>query len=112
MRPSLIYWGEFIDLTNGKGSDPPVARWFIGEDLPTGPIRYMRYPKTYNPYPSFSDDPDRMTSSFYRCGLEDNGGVHNNSGVANKTAYLMTDGDIFNGIAVGGLGITKVAKIF
>ena len=40
------------------------------------------------------------------------GGVHINSGVSNKAAYLMTDGGSFNGKTVIGLGITKTAKIY
>ncbi len=45
--------------------------------------------------------------------LFDNGGVHLNSGVNNKAAFLMTDGDkSFNGRTVTGLGIPKVAQIY
>jgi titin len=42
----------------------------------------------------------------------DNGGVHQNSGVANKAAYLITDGDTFNGYTITGLGISKTADLF
>lgn len=99
-------WGEFIDLTNGKGNDSPAVRWLIAEDL-GGAIRSMSNPPAYN-------DPDRMTSPYYECDLpeEDNGGVHTNSGVGNKAAFLMTDGGAFNGRTVSGLGILKVARIF
>ena len=62
--------------------------------------------------PPFYGQPDRMTHPNYYCGTNDGGGVHTNSGVANKAAYLMTDGDTFNGITVTGLGIPKVARIF
>ena len=100
-------WGEFIDLTNGKGNDTFSVRWLIGEDLPSsvGVIRSMSNPPDYN-------DPDRMTSTFYYCEENDNGGVHTNSGVANKAAFLMVDGGTFNGRTVTGLGISKVASIF
>lgn len=100
-------WGEFIDLSNGKGNDSPGIRWLMGEDLPGGAIRSMSNPPAYG-------DPDRMTSSLYKCDLEerDNGGVHSNSGVANKAAFLMVDGGTFNGKTVTGLGIPKVASIF
>ena len=43
---------------------------------------------------------------------DDNGGVHFNSGVNNKAAFLMTDGGTFNGQTVTGLGIAKVARIY
>jgi len=56
--------------------------------------------------------PDRMLSPLYYCGTGDYGGVHYNSGVGNKAAYLMTDGGTFNGWAVSGIGITKTVSIF
>ncbi|MHC4498272.1 MAG: M4 family metallopeptidase, partial [Planctomycetota bacterium] len=98
-------WGEFIDLTNGKGTDTAGVRWELGEDLPIGAIRNMEDPTLFG-------DPDRIGSPNYFCGSDDNGGVHYNSGVANKTAYLLTDGDTFNGYVVTGLGIDKVADLF
>ncbi|OGP70535.1 MAG: hypothetical protein A2W09_03885, partial [Deltaproteobacteria bacterium RBG_16_50_11] len=98
-------WGEFVDLTNGKGNDGPSVRWLMGEDLLIGAVRNMSDP------PAFGD-PDRMLSPNYWCHLCDNGGVHINSGIGNKAAYLMTDGGSFNGKTITGLGMTKVAKIF
>jgi len=98
-------WGEFVDLVNGRGNDAPTVRWLMGEDLSIGAIRSMSNPPAYG-------DPDRMLSGNYYCGTGDQGGVHTNSGVGNKAAYLMTDGDTFNGVTVTGIGITKVAKIF
>jgi hypothetical protein len=55
-----------------------------------------------------------MLSSNYTADTNevDGGGVHTNSGVNNKAAYLLTDGGTFNGKTVTGLGITKVAKIY
>lgn len=96
-------WGEFIDLTNGAGTDTPEVKWLIGEDI--GTIRSMKNP------PSFSD-PDRMGSPLFYTGPNDNGGVHTNSGVGNKLTYLLTDGDTFNGQTVTGLGIDAVADLF
>ncbi|MGB9594000.1 MAG: M4 family metallopeptidase, partial [Anaerolineae bacterium] len=98
-------WGELVDLTNGKGNDSPGVRWLMGEDLPDGWGRSMSNPPLKN-------QPDKMTSSYYYCGEQDNGGVHYNSGVANKAAYLMVDGGSFNGKTVTGIGIQKTAKIF
>ncbi|HEY5668383.1 MAG TPA: M4 family metallopeptidase, partial [Anaerolineales bacterium] len=105
-------WGEFIDLTNGKGNDADGVRWLVGENLPIGAIRNMKDP-TASPF----YDPDKISSSYYYCttgdwDAGDYGGVHSNSGVNNKAAYLMTDGGSFNGKTVTGIGITKVAKIY
>jgi Zn-dependent metalloprotease len=106
-------FGELIDLTNGEGTDTAGTRWLIAEDVPSGPWRDMQDPTVHG-------DPDRMTSPRYEAdhdedheGVErDNGGVHTNSGVNNKAAYLMTDGGTFNGRTVAGLGISKVARIY
>ena len=80
----------------------------MGEDLPDGgAIRDMETPATF-------DQPDRMTSSIYTADPdeEDGGGVHTNSGVNNKAAFLLTDGGTFNGRTVTGLGIAKVSRIY
>ncbi len=99
-------WGEFVDLTNGAGTDTASVRWKMGEDVSgLGALRDMKNPPIYG-------DPDKMTSSLYYKGAGDNGGVHINSGVNNKAAYLMTDGATFNGKTVTGLGIPKVAAIY
>ncbi|MFQ5612324.1 MAG: M4 family metallopeptidase [Anaerolineae bacterium] len=99
-------WGEFIDQTNGSGTDTAGVKWLMGEDIPGfGAIRDMEDPTTFG-------DPDRITSGNYYCGELDSGGVHTNSGVNNKAAYLMTDGGTFNGFTVTGLGISKVADLY
>jgi Zn-dependent metalloprotease len=98
-------FGEFVDQTYGP--DDPADKWLIGEDLSGGAGRDMENPPAYG-------DPDRMTSPNYTAdaGGDDAGGVHTNSGVNNKAAFLITDGDDFNGKTVTGLGITKAAKIY
>ncbi|MGH2657149.1 MAG: M4 family metallopeptidase, partial [Actinomycetota bacterium] len=101
-------FGEFVDLTNGAGNDDPSVRWLLGEDIPgIGAIRDMEDP------PAFGH-PDRMTSPNYTADPNeiDGGGVHTNSGVNNKAAFLITDGATFNGQTVTGLGITKAAHVY
>ncbi len=106
-------FGELIDLTDRVGNDSASVRWELGEDLPSsqieclpdGAVRDMKNPP-------MCGQPDKMTSSMYYSGLQDNGGVHTNSGVGNKAAYLMTDGGSFNGRTVRGLGVNKVAHIY
>ncbi|HEU5100885.1 MAG TPA: M4 family metallopeptidase, partial [Roseiflexaceae bacterium] len=100
-------FGELIDQADGRGNDSAGVRWRIGEDLPssTGVIRNMSNP------PQFGD-PDRMTSSNYDGRQIDNGGVHTNSGVNNKAAFLMSDGGSFNGQTIAGLGAAKVGAIY
>ena len=99
-------WGEFVDLTNGGGTDSPAVRWQMGEDIPGfGAIRNMKDPTIFG-------DPDRIGSPNYYCGESDTGGVHWNSGVNNKAAYLMVDGDTFNGQTITAMGIPKVADLY
>lgn len=100
-------FGEYIDLTNSAGSDSAGDRWLLGEDLPIGAIRDMETPATF-------DQPARMKDSLYEPDSfeSDGGGVHTNSGVANKAAFLMVDGGSFNGQTISGLGIDKAAAVW
>jgi bacillolysin len=103
-------FGELIDLGNGTGDDSAAARWQVFEDVPTGPFRDMQDPGSVDQ--AGLPSPDRMTSGDYFAAEWDQGGVHFNSGVNNKAAYLMTDGDDFNGHSVAGIGEDKVGRIY
>ena len=92
--------GELIDLGTPSDPDLPADRWQVGEDLPLGAIRSMSNP------PAFGD-PDRMTSPLFVGASGDSHGVHTNSGVNNKAAFLITDGGTFNGQTVVGLGLDE-----
>ncbi len=106
--------GEMLDQLNGIDSfgNPESAadRWLMGEDLGIGFIRDMADP-TNIPPATGAASPDRMQSPYYYApegaylnGIaSDNGGVHYNNGVANKAAYLMVDGDTFNGYTISPL---------
>jgi hypothetical protein len=101
-------FGELMDQTNGAGTDSAAVKWLMGEDIPgIGAIRDMEDPGAFG-------DPDRMTSPNYTADPNevDAGGVHSNSGVNNKAAFLMTDGGTFNGRTVTGLGIPKTSRIY
>ena len=98
-------FGELVDLTNGAGLDAPVNRWQIGEGSSLGVIRNMADPTLYA-------DPDRRFSPLWRTALSDNRGVHHNSGVNNKLAYLLTDGDTFRGFTIAGMGVAPIADLY
>ncbi|HLF73214.1 MAG TPA: M4 family metallopeptidase, partial [Anaerolineales bacterium] len=99
-------WGEFYDQTNGQGNDTAGAAWQLGEDISgLGAIRDLRDPPLF-------DQPDKMSSPLYTQDVFDNGGVHSNSGVNNKAAYLMVNGGSFNGKTVSALGWEKTAAIY
>ncbi|MFI5697670.1 M4 family metallopeptidase [Kribbella sp. NPDC051586] len=94
--------GEFVDLTNGSADDTAANRWQIGEGSSLGVIRSMSDPTKFG-------DPDRMRSAnwFDDEFFQDNGGVHFNSGVGNKAAYLIADGGAFNGQKMLGIGLAR-----
>ncbi len=105
--------GEIVDHRNVSPGDAPDD-WSLGEDLPGGALRSMSDPTAFN-------QPDRMTSSFYTNdvadGYGDNGGVHTDSGVGNKTAYLISQGGSFNGQTITGIDagdpeLTKTATLY
>ncbi len=89
--------GEILDHRNPSASDA-ADDWRLGEDLPGGAIRDLADPTLFG-------QPDRVTSPLYDADptLADNGGVHTNSGIGNKTAYLISQGGSFNGITVDGI---------
>jgi hypothetical protein len=108
-------FGELFDLSLATfpGSthvDTEEDRWEMGEDWIPGGIRDLSNP------PAFGQ-PDRTGSEewFFDPDTDfekgDNGGVHENSGVAGKASFLMTDGGSFNGQTVTGLGIEKTLQI-
>jgi Zn-dependent metalloprotease len=104
-------FGEFVDQTDGVGNDSYAVKWKLGEDLGVI-IRDMKNPRS-------TEQPDWTGSDLYINGidptfgyLDDGGGVHTNSGVGNKFAFLITDGSAdFRGYSIRGLGIPKAAKI-
>jgi bacillolysin len=133
----LVYWyqsgainesmsdvfGELVDLSDGIGNDDPSVRWQLGEDLPPSPDDLGRDLKD----PPLHGQPDRVNGPNWTDSATDSGGVHTNSGVGNKAAYLITDGTsgeperasngwpagTFNGQTIPvGLGIAKTAQIY
>ncbi|HVR74631.1 MAG TPA: M4 family metallopeptidase [Planctomycetota bacterium] len=87
--------------------------WTIGENRTgsSNPIRDIMNPPALG-------DPDTVAGLDYQkvciagnfCTYDDNGGVHSNSGIPNKTAYLMADGGRHpaTGVTVRGMGLDKM----
>jgi len=91
-------FGEIIDQRDGRGGDAPSQDWLIGEDTNLGAIRSMSNPGRFG-------QPDSIRSPRYVADPRgrDNGGVHQNNGVGNKTAYLIFHGGRLNGVTVRGI---------
>ncbi|HDR7915406.1 TPA: M4 family metallopeptidase [Bacillus wiedmannii] len=83
--------------------------WTIGEQSGSV-LRNMKNPSSINffdgvPYP---DD----YSKYSDLNGEDNEGVHFNSSIINKVAYLIAQGGTHNGVTVNGIGEDKMFDIF
>jgi Zn-dependent metalloprotease len=93
--------GELYDFSNG--SDDPSGQWLFGEDLPSPEFERNMSDPTQS---GQGAQPDSMSSGFWSTDGFDNGGVHTDSGVGNKAAYLAaegTGGAPFNGVTVAGI---------
>jgi len=96
-------FGTVIEFYNNNNPD-----YEIGEDIYTPGIagdslRSMSDPTKYG-------DPDHYSKRY--TGTSDNGGVHTNSSIINKAAYLIAVGGTHYGVSVTGIGNDKLAKIF
>lgn len=81
-------------------------RWLSGENDPAfgGAIRDMWNPNCYG-------DPGQVSDEEYVCdGSSDNGGVHTNSGIVNRTYAILVDGYDPGGVAA--IGLDKAANLF
>lgn len=87
-----------------------APNWLIGDDLFTDPN------VPWTAFRSFSDpaseemimpQPDRMSTYFGAPVSYDAGGVHFNSGIANKAFYLAVVGGTFNGVTVPPISSTQ-----
>ncbi|WP_029332064.1 M4 family metallopeptidase [Exiguobacterium oxidotolerans] len=82
--------------------------WLVGEDIYTpgvsgDALRSMSNPAAYG-------DPDHYSKRY--TGTADNGGVHTNSGIVNKAAYLLGNGGTHYGVTVPGVGVPKLGAIY
>jgi bacillolysin len=96
-------FGTLLEYHTGNNPD-----WEIGEDIYTpgqagDALRSMSDPAKYN-------DPDHYSVRY--TGTGDNGGVHINSGIGNKAAYLLSQGGTHYGVKVTGIGPDKVGDIY
>ncbi|RJQ67380.1 hypothetical protein D5S17_33755 [Pseudonocardiaceae bacterium YIM PH 21723] len=98
-------FGEFADLTDGSADDTPDVRWQFGDGLPGGTFRNLKNPEQFG-------QPSTYQGKGWWFGGYDYHGVHVNAGPAGKLAYLITDGDTFNGQTVRGIGLSKAIQLW
>ncbi len=79
--------------------------WTMGEDSVLGAIRSLSNPP-------LRGQPDRLFAPNYWCNSADNYGVHKNSGILNKTFYLLVEGGSFNTCNISSIGKDRALAIF
>ncbi|MFJ7935636.1 M4 family metallopeptidase [Sporosarcina sp. NPDC096371] len=104
---------------HSKGLSSP-ADWEIGEAVYTpyidgdGGLRSLSNPRTKALHPAYGlrDNvyPDNYQDRYL--GELDNGGVHINSSINNKAAYLISEGGEHYGVNVTGITRSKTEKIY
>lgn len=103
--------GSFIENKTDDGL------WLMGEDIYTPDkagdgLRSLSDPASIyiGGYTESGYYPDHYDQRYL--GTADNGGVHINSSINNKAAYLITAGGTHYGVNVNGIGKSKAEKIF
>lgn len=122
-QEGLIYSGQSGAL-NESYSDVFAGMvdredWLIGEDLNGPPIRDMQDPPSLN-LPEKRRQPDHLSHLLYLpydppCDKNnDECGVHRNSGIPNKAAYLLGELGAHEhyGVTVNGIGRDKTEQIY
>ncbi|WP_044023170.1 M4 family metallopeptidase [Bacillus sp. SG-1] len=82
--------------------------WLVGEDIYTPNVSGDALRSMEDP--TMQKDPDHYSVRY--TGTGDNGGVHINSGIGNKAAYLLSEGGTHYGVTVTGIGKTKMGAIY
>jgi len=119
----LVYWGQSGALNESVsdvfgslikqytlGQTADEADWLIGEGLFTSKVngealRSMKSPGTAYDDPVLGRDPQPDRYSRYDRTLEDNGGVHINSGIPNRAFYETA-------VAIGGPAWERAGRIW
>lgn len=98
--------GAILDENWLHGEQNPVPRPFcVGSGLPPGTSRDLAHPPNCG-------QPDHMGDFEDLDWRTDKGGVHINSGIPNKVAYLLAAGDTHRGVRVDGIGRDRLARLY
>ncbi|MFP3322805.1 M4 family metallopeptidase [Planococcus sp. SIMBA_160] len=82
--------------------------WQVGEDIYTPNVAGDALRSMEDP--TLSGDPDHYSKRY--TGTGDYGGVHINSGISNKAAFLLANGGTHYGVTVAGIGNDKTGDIY
>ena len=84
--------------------------WTIGEAI-AGPGLGRAFLRSMAD-PTLGDQPAHMNDYRAYGQDRDNGGVHSNSGIPNKAAYLFAEGGTFHGVAVSAQGRDRLERVW
>ncbi|EPR10271.1 M4 family metallopeptidase [Ruminiclostridium papyrosolvens] len=96
-------FGTLVEYYDNNNPD-----WLMGEDIYTPSTQGDALRSLANP--TLYGDPDHYSNRY--TGTSDYGGVHTNSGIINKAAYLIANGGTHYGVTVNGIGNEKLGNIF
>ncbi|HDR8072419.1 TPA: peptidase M4 family protein [Bacillus cereus] len=96
-------FGTLVEFYQYKSPDYEIGEDVYTPDIPNDAMRSMSDPKKYN-------QPDHYSNRY--TGTADNGGVHINSGIINKSMHLLAEGGTHGGITVPGISLFKVGQIY
>nr|WP_281182431.1 M4 family metallopeptidase [Nocardia miyunensis] len=106
-------FGEFTELST-RAKRSAEDRWKIGNGTQVGVVRDMKSPAAATgPQPETYRGPHWAPATYSDHNrVPDLGGVHINSGVGNKLAFLVTDGGTLGGRSIRGIGLKKAAALY
>jgi bacillolysin len=96
-------FGTLVEFYDSNNPDYEIGEDIYTPNVANDALRSMSDPAKYG-------DPDHYSKRY--TGTSDNGGVHTNSGIINKAAYLLAMGGTHYGVPVTGIGNDKVGAIY
>lgn len=113
----IEFFGEVDDRASYPAKHAGMADWLCGEDcwLESTALRDLRNPANPVTVGAGNEQPTRYLGTYWYAGSDDNGGVHQNSGVQNFFFYLLCEGGsgtndgIYYGVT--GIGITNAQRV-
>ncbi|MGA5716748.1 M4 family metallopeptidase [Bacillus bombysepticus] len=96
-------FGILIRFYDNRNPDYEIGEGIYKPGTPGSALRSMDHPEKYG-------YPDHYSKRYI--GDDDNGGVHTNSSIINKAAYLLAEGGTHYGVTVSGIGRDKMGAIY
>lgn len=96
-------FGILIRFYDNRNPDYEIGEGIYKPGTPGSALRSMDHPEKYR-------YPDHYSKRYI--GYDDNGGLHTNSAIINKAAYLLAEGGTNYGVTVPGIGRDKIGAIY